>query len=643
MSITIVESPSPSSVADMWMSWTTTGFTNNNLLYVGSIYKGGQNVASWLMFEPNIPAGSTLVSVELSLYQNALSGVASLDVRVGWLANDGVWNIQDPSSTAWAEYGPAYDFSSTTAPGAFPDRTGTSDAKWINNFPAFNPLSSVVASNTPASGTAFSFGGGTGISPTFSASDFLTDAQDSFDSNVANRNSRGVPIAVLLVPETSALQLWNMPSNEHTSTALRPTLTIVYDPPAIASEITSTATVAADLYAIYGADAEISASAAVAAALSVVFNNVGAEINASTVVDANLRHLINLDLEITSSATVVAAAAFKSSQASEITSTATVVAAAAVKRSQASEITSSATLEAGLSADFVIFSEMLGYSNVIATVGINTRASAELTSSAAVSATMSRVVRTASEINSTTAVVAGLIFNDPVASEIASSAAVSADLTAIISPLWPIYAKVLNGPAITSAVSVESTVSGAVTVRDAVTSRVFVRGRFHPVDCLSPEERGVRVDCTIRTSLVASEISSSAMVAADLDRTDGNADSWLDVFTFHTDDVNIANDSIDKVGNGFSRPGEFGPIFIAPENHIPGSPDDLLEEFTQYWINIINENSFQFLDGQGGPVIDILNLGYGGPGEVQLYTKAPQANVEGTPEMQGAYTTIPEP
>lgn len=607
MSVTLVESPSPTSKADITSEYLVAGYQDSQFLYVGSIFKGGTNNASWLMFEPNIPAGSTLVSAKLDLFMNVLSGAVSLDVRVGWLGNDGIWNLQT-SSNGWGAYGAASNFSPTgTASGVHPDRTGVSDSGWINNFPSFNPHSGTP----PASGTAFSFGGGAGISPTFSDSAFLTDAQDAFDGNETNRTARGVPMAVLLVPTTANLQLWNMASNENATVANRPTLTIVYDPPAIAAEITSTATVDANLeLTTSDPSAEIISSATVSAALSFIVNNFAAEIISSTVVDPTAKVWHYAVLEITSSATVDAG--LRNIPFVEIESSATVVATAAFKSSQASEIASSATAEAELAVNFGYESEIISLSNVIATVGVKSDASAELTSSATVFASMVFILNANSEIDSTTSVVAGLIFTDPVASEIASSSTVSADLTAIISPVWPIFAKVLNGPAITSAVSVESTVSGAVTVSDAVTSRVFVRGRFHPTNYSTPEERGVRVFDNTTKVYLASEISVSAVVSASL-----SFDQALPLVNFNYPHaaVDFANNLINP---GLGAPhlipqGEHGPVRVSNQFGFATYTLEIVAG-VDYWINVISTTEFQYLPQSGGTVITLTPSSNNGAG-----------------------------
>ena len=265
MSVTISVNPSPTSKADGYKVYNASGLVDSASLVQGSVLKGTQNQTIWIMFEPNLPEGSTLVSANIDLWMTALGGTNNSFLRVGWFANDGTWNVQ-ASNLGLGEYAV---FSLTGAPGVHPTRLGASDAKWINSVPSFNPLSAVLSS-APASGTAFSIGGGSGISPTYADADFVSDAQDAFDSNETNRTARGVPMLMTILPTDNAAQQWILASNEDTTSSRRPLLTLVYNPPSIAAAITSTAVVNASALLQIDVSSNIASSASVSASLTLV-------------------------------------------------------------------------------------------------------------------------------------------------------------------------------------------------------------------------------------------------------------------------------------------------------------------------------------------------------------------------------------
>lgn len=329
MSVTITASPSPSGtlggvaqVGNLYKAYTASSLTTNTNLIQGSVLKGAQNQTVWIMFEPAVPKDSTWISASLGLYQNTFSGTATTTLRIGWFANDGTWNDQDTFEYGLNKYAA---FSPTGAPGAHPTRDGTSDAKWINNYPSFNPLTVTVAAS-PASGTSFSIGGGAGISPTFADADFVTDAQAAFASNEAHRNVRGVPMLMTILPSSNFGNQWVMVSDSDSTASRRPLLTIVYDPPAIAAEITSSASVSAEAVCTYSVASSISASASVSASAAVAYL-IASEISAAASVSPGPVWIRSAAASILASASVSASGAIAYGAACAISTTTTVYAA----------------------------------------------------------------------------------------------------------------------------------------------------------------------------------------------------------------------------------------------------------------------------------------------------------------------------
>jgi len=351
MSVTITASPSPSGtlggvaqVGNLYKTFSSSSLTTNTTLIQGSALKGIQNQTVWIMFEPAVPKDSTWISASLGLYQNTLNGIATTTLRIGWFANDGTWNDQDVFEYGLNKYAA---FSPTGAPGAHPTRDGTSDAKWINNYPSFNPLTVTVAAS-PASGTSFSIGGGAGISPTFADADFVTDAQAAFASNEAHRNVRGVPMLMTILPSDSFGNMWTMASDSDSTASRRPLLTIVYDPPAIAAEITSSASVSAEAACAYSVASSISASASVAAE-AVCTYSVASSISASASVSASAALAYLIASEISAAASVSPGPVWIRSAAASILASASVSASGAIAYGAACAISTITTVYAALS------------------------------------------------------------------------------------------------------------------------------------------------------------------------------------------------------------------------------------------------------------------------------------------------------
>ena len=381
MSDSIAVNPSPTSKADVFKVYSASSWIDTTALTVGSTSKGNQDQSVWIIFEPNIPAGSTLVSVEVDLYMNILGGLVTTvsNVLAGWLALDGTWNVQT-SSLGWDEY--TGNVAPTDYPAIHVDRTGASDSDWINNFPAFD-LALTVGTDVPASGTHFQFGGGSGISPTFSASAFLDDAQDVFDANETNRTARGVPMAFVFVPQGAELVQWAMISNEGVTTSQRPELTIVYDPPPIAAELSSTSSMDADLDATYGAATELSAATTLDAD-TVITRGVASELGSTAALDADI--------------SLIAAGA------AELAGSAAVDADATLIRVVASELSSSAALDADISLIAAGAAELIAQASLDADTVITRGAASELSSTTTLDAQLVGLFFLDTELFSTTTI-----------------------------------------------------------------------------------------------------------------------------------------------------------------------------------------------------------------------------------------------
>jgi len=180
-----------------------SGPPDNGFLYVGTAFKGLVETCSWLMFEPNVPAGATITRVEVGLC---------------FLAPDGTWNNQN-SNNGWKAY------PSLNASFPFPSRTIATDAKWQNgtapiflNFLGTDPPPSGV----PAFATYASSGGQK------NDAGMLTQAQSQLVANEANRNVRGVPMAFFIAPRDTTLVELQHRGSVQANTAQRPYLTLDY-------------------------------------------------------------------------------------------------------------------------------------------------------------------------------------------------------------------------------------------------------------------------------------------------------------------------------------------------------------------------------------------------------------------------------
>ncbi len=423
----VTVNPTPTSEADVCKSYGSSPFQDNTTLIVGSTAKENQDQTAWIMFEPNLPAGSTFVSVELDLYQQLLTGLLAVDWRIGWLANDGTWNVQT-TSTGFGEYPGVVN--PATEPTLHPTRAGASDTDWINNFPSFNPLNTTPGT-APASGTAFSFGGGTGITPTYSDADFLTDAQSAFDGNEVNRTARGVPMAVVILPSNNNAQEWTLRSNENASVADRPALTIVYNPPAIDSELSSQFTL----------DAEAG-----------VIREGATELSSQTTLDAAAER----DRDITS----------------ELTAQTTLDAAATVSVEAATELSAQTTLDAAAELITEVSAELSSQTTLDAAAELNQAASAELTVQATLDAATSLTAETAAELSTTTTLDASLSLEREAATELSGQITLDADAVRVLVP----SAELLVQTTLDAATSLDASAAAELLAQTTLDADTVVQG-----------------------------------------------------------------------------------------------------------------------------------------------------------------------
>jgi len=212
------------------------------LLSVGSVAKGVPQQSTWLRFEINIPDGSTINSVRVILFFLSRQGIAAgynLPIIAGFFEPDGTWNLDGQDYADYATFTPA------GAPGVFPALDGSADAAWINaSTPAFD--FNDTGTNTIPGLTFFDFssqGNQGDTTTTFTSAQMLSDAQDAFDANTAERTANGVPMAFGIFPQNTAATQWALASVANATASRRPVLEIDYDPPSIFGEVSSAASV----------------------------------------------------------------------------------------------------------------------------------------------------------------------------------------------------------------------------------------------------------------------------------------------------------------------------------------------------------------------------------------------------------------
>ena len=207
---------------DAWGSFTDarTIDTTLNDLRVGSDSKGLSNTASWMMFELPIPAGATITNVKVDLRINLVvigSGGGSRPYFMGWLAQEGIWNVQ-ATEDGWKE-------SSYTDYDSLPHPELATSVEWQGSSPSFN----TTISQPPFSGADRVVWAGSGGD--FNDASFVSKLQDLFDGNELNRTARGVPVALLLRANSSVFTQFRFDSSNHpTFPERRPVITVDYTP-----------------------------------------------------------------------------------------------------------------------------------------------------------------------------------------------------------------------------------------------------------------------------------------------------------------------------------------------------------------------------------------------------------------------------
>jgi hypothetical protein len=195
-----------------------TGPPDNGFLYVGTAFKGNVEQCSWLMFEPNIPAGATLTRVEVGIYLAFKSGSLTVPIIAGFLALDGTWNNQS-GNNGWR----AYPSLNSSFP--LPPRNTATNAKWQDGTAPF--FIDFLTTDPPPSGppAMVTYASSGGIK---NAAAMLTQAQNQLVANEANRNVRGVPMAFFYAPRDPTNTELQHRGSVQSNTAQRPYLTIDY-------------------------------------------------------------------------------------------------------------------------------------------------------------------------------------------------------------------------------------------------------------------------------------------------------------------------------------------------------------------------------------------------------------------------------
>lgn len=187
-------------------AFLTTGLISegNNFilttLELGSVIKGVVRSLVWIMFEVPFPKGTRFAEMWLGLTRNITVGDGDLAIWIGFLETDGVWNEGGDNGTGWLEYTNIEDL---------PHPATATDSAWLNASPS---LAHTIGFGDHINGELVKWGTN---SPGLHYEDpkFLTDFQTAFDENEAFRTSRGVPIAMSLVPVADNNRLFRFTSN----------------------------------------------------------------------------------------------------------------------------------------------------------------------------------------------------------------------------------------------------------------------------------------------------------------------------------------------------------------------------------------------------------------------------------------------
>ena len=151
------------------------------------------------MFEVPLPQGTRFGAISLGLERRVQAGASALPVWVGLLSADGIWNAGGESSTGFLEYANIESLPHPDSP---------TDSAWLNSSTS---LSHSISPADHSDGDLIKWGFGTqGLH--YEDIKFLTDFQTAFDQNESFRTSRGVPIAMALVPTNNTQRLFILSS-----------------------------------------------------------------------------------------------------------------------------------------------------------------------------------------------------------------------------------------------------------------------------------------------------------------------------------------------------------------------------------------------------------------------------------------------
>jgi hypothetical protein len=158
---------------------------------IGSVAKGAVRSVIWMMFEIPLRAGTRFGGMSINLSRSLSSGSGLVPLMVGFIEKDGVWNVGGEAGLGWDEY--ANEES-------LPHPADETDALWLDASPS---LSHSININDHGNGDIVKWGYN---SPAlhYESTKFLTDLQTAFDENESDRTSRGVPVAIMMVPPAGA-------------------------------------------------------------------------------------------------------------------------------------------------------------------------------------------------------------------------------------------------------------------------------------------------------------------------------------------------------------------------------------------------------------------------------------------------------
>lgn len=192
--------------ADGSGSFTQTGsFTFSAAsMDLGTVIKGVLRSVLWLTFEIPFPVGTRFGAMSINLKRGITLGSDDFSVWVGFLATDGTWNTGGESGLGWKEYLNIEDL---------PHPNSSTGPEWLNSSIS---LSHIISISDHSDGNIVKWGTNvTGLN--YENHKFLTDLQTAFDENEPNRTSRGVPVAIAMVPHGTTSRIFRFETVEGTT------------------------------------------------------------------------------------------------------------------------------------------------------------------------------------------------------------------------------------------------------------------------------------------------------------------------------------------------------------------------------------------------------------------------------------------